>query len=175
MWIRSKTFNNGGFAQITQTLLQAFVYTAIRHLVWICINVQQHGRLVVENCENYVFMWINTSNEGIWKICAKPPFLHSLDVPIKMFTNSLAVLQQKTLGRTDRIHCFQILQILLIESCLVDLFYVDKSPWFSSLKKVWIRRLDSGLMVSGIYLKFTFYSKKFSNYFFVVGGQGGAH
>ena len=120
-------------------------------------------------------MWINTSNEGIWKICAKPPFLHSLDVPIKMFTNSLAVLHQKTLERTDRIHCFQILQILLIESCLVVWFQVDKSLWFPSLKKVWICRLDSGLMVSGIYLKFIFYSKKFSNYFFVVRGQGGAH
>ena len=31
-------------------------------------------------------------SEGVWVICAKPPFIHSLDVPIKMFANSLAGL-----------------------------------------------------------------------------------
>ena len=31
-------------------------------------------------------MWIFG---GIWVICAKPPFLHSLDVPIRVFANNL--------------------------------------------------------------------------------------
>ena len=37
-------------------------------------------------------MWVF---EEVWLICAKPTFLHSLDVLIKMFPNSLAVLNQK--------------------------------------------------------------------------------
>ena len=49
-------------------------------------------------------MWVF---EGAYVICAKSPFLHSLDVPIKMFANSLAVLNQQTLEMTDRVHCFQ--------------------------------------------------------------------
>ena len=36
----------------------------------------------------YAIMWVS---EGIWVICAKPPFLHSLDVPINVFINSLTV------------------------------------------------------------------------------------
>ena len=48
-------------------------------------------------------------------ICEKLSFLHSLDVLIKMFTNSLAVLNQQKLGRTDHVHCFQA---QLTESCL---------------------------------------------------------
>ena len=49
-------------------------------------------------------------------ICEKPPFLYSLDVLIKMFANSIAVLNKPTLGRTDHVHC---LQGQLTESCLV--------------------------------------------------------
>ena len=49
-------------------------------------------------------MWVF---EGVYVICAKSLFLHSLDVPIKMFANSLAVINQKTLGTTDHVHCFQ--------------------------------------------------------------------
>ena len=37
-------------------------------------------------------MWVF---EGVCVICAKSPFLHSLDVPIKMFANSPAVLTNK--------------------------------------------------------------------------------
>ena len=36
-----------------------------------------------------------------WVIFAKPRFLHSLDILIKMFANSLAALSKLTLGRTD--------------------------------------------------------------------------
>ena len=37
-------------------------------------------------------MWVF---EGAWVICAKPSFLHSLDVPLKMFQiNTFAVLKQ---------------------------------------------------------------------------------
>ena len=32
-------------------------------------------------------MWVS---EGVWVICAKPPFLLDLDVPIKMFAKNLA-------------------------------------------------------------------------------------
>ena len=39
-------------------------------------------------------------------IFLKPPFLQSLDVLIKMFTNSLAVLNQQILGRANHVHCF---------------------------------------------------------------------
>ena len=63
--------------------------------------------------------------EGIWVICAKHTFLHSLGVPIKMFPNSLATLNQQTLGRTFHVHCFQT---QLTESCLVVWFWVDKRP-----------------------------------------------
>ena len=58
-------------------------------------------------------MWVF---EGVWVICAKSTFLHRLDVPIKMFDNSLAALNQQTLGRTDHVHCFQT---QLTESFLV--------------------------------------------------------
>ena len=44
-------------------------------------------------------MWVF---EGVWVICAKFPFPHSLDVPIKTFANSLDVLNERT-----HIHCFQ--------------------------------------------------------------------
>ena len=49
-------------------------------------------------------MWVF---EGVCVICAKYPFLHSLDVPIRIFANSLAVLDQQTLGMIDHVHCFQ--------------------------------------------------------------------
>ena len=51
-------------------------------------------------------------------ICEKLSFLHGLDVLIKMFVNSLTVLNQhqQTLGRIDHVHCFQT---QLTESCLV--------------------------------------------------------
>ena len=65
-------------------------------------------------------MWVF---EGIWVICAKLPFLPSLDVPIKMFANSLAILNQQTLRRINHVHCFQT---QLTESCLVVCFWVDK-------------------------------------------------
>ena len=64
-------------------------------------------------------MWVF---EGVWVICAKSLFPHSLDVPIKMLTNSLAVLNQQTLEMTNHIHCFQT------ESCPVNWFYVEKRP-----------------------------------------------
>ena len=32
-------------------------------------------------------MWVF---EGVWVICAKPPFLLGLDIPIKMFAKNLA-------------------------------------------------------------------------------------
>ena len=48
-------------------------------------------------------MWVF---EGIWLIWAKLPFLHSLDALVKMFANSLTVLNQETMGRTNHVHCF---------------------------------------------------------------------
>ena len=62
-------------------------------------------------------MWVF---EGVWVIRAKPTFLHSLDVPMKLFANSLAVLNQQTLGWTDHVHCFQT---QLTESCLVLVWF----------------------------------------------------
>ena len=93
-------------------------------------------------------MWVF---EAVRVICAKSPFLHSLNVPIKMFTNSLAVLNQQTLGTTGHTHCFQT---QLTESCLADWFQVDKRP-VCYFFLVWIPRLGSGLMVSEIDLTFT--------------------
>ena len=58
-------------------------------------------------------MWIF---EGVWVICAKSPFQHSLDVPIKMFANSLAVLNQQI-----HVHCFQT---QLTESFYISIFLV---------------------------------------------------
>ena len=75
-------------------------------------------------------MWANTSNEGFWVICAKPPFLHSLDVQIKMFANNLAVLNQQMLEMANHVHYFQI---LLMESCLVVWFWKEKNLLFLSL------------------------------------------
>ena len=46
-----------------------------------------------------VIMWVF---EGVWLICAKFSFLHSLDVPIEMFANNLVALDQQT-----HVHCFQ--------------------------------------------------------------------
>ena len=68
-------------------------------------------------------MWIF---EGIWVICVKTPFLHSLVVPIKMFTNSLAILKQRTMRRTNYVHCFET---QLNESCVVLWLWVDKRPF----------------------------------------------
>ena len=42
-----------------------------------------------------------------------------------MFTNSLVVLNQQTLRRTNHVHCFQT---QFTESCLVVWFWVDKRP-----------------------------------------------
>ena len=67
-------------------------------------------------------MWVF---ESVCVICAKYPFLHSLDVPIKMFANSLVVLNQQTLVTAYHVHCFQT---QLTESCLVVWFKVDKRP-----------------------------------------------
>ena len=72
-------------------------------------------------------MWVF---EGVWEICAKPPFLHSLDVQIKMLPNSLPVLNQQTLGKIDHVHCPET---LLIESCLLVWFLVDERPACCSL------------------------------------------
>ena len=79
----------------------------------------------------------------------------SLDLPIKVFTNSLTVLNQQTLGKTDHVHCFQT---WLIESCLVVWSWVDKRPvcffpyfffFFSySLFKVDIQKLRHSNIVS---------------------------
>ena len=98
--------------------------------------------------------------ESVWVICENPSFLYSLNVPIKMFVNSVAVLTQKTLGSIDHVHCFQTQST---ESCLVW-FWVGKRAvcLFVLYKKtVWIPRLGSELMVSGTDLKFTFYFKLF--------------
>ena len=91
-------------------------------------------------------MWVF---EILWVICAKPPFLHSLDDLIKMFANSLAVLNPETPRKTDHIPCFQT---QLTESCLVVWFWIDKG-FHSLYEAVWIPRLVSGLMVSGMDIK----------------------
>ena len=98
--------------------------------------------------------------ESGWVISAKPPFLHSLDVLIKVFANSLADLNQQTLGRTEHVNCFQT---QLTESCLVVCSGQTRHPSVVSfsIKKVQIPRIYSGLMESGKDLKFTFYSKIF--------------
>ena len=65
-------------------------------------------------------MWVF---ECVCVICVKSPFLHSLDVPMKMFANSLTILNQQTWGMIDCVHCFQT---QFTESCLVVWFQVDK-------------------------------------------------
>ena len=67
-------------------------------------------------------MWVF---KGVMVICAKPPLLHSPDVLIKMFANSIAALNQQTMERTDNDNCYQT---QLTESCLVVWFWVDKKP-----------------------------------------------
>ena len=54
------------------------------------------GQISCETLKISAIIWVF---KGIWVICAKPPFLNILDVPIKMFTNTLAVLNQQKLGR----------------------------------------------------------------------------
>ena len=110
------------------------------------------------SCEKLKMSTIMWVFEGVWVICAKPPFLRSLYVPIKMSANSLTVLNQQTLGKTDHVHCFQT---QMMESCLVLWFCIDKRPVCCFFIKTWIPRLGSGLMGSGIYLKFPLYSKIF--------------
>ena len=86
-----------------------------------------------------------------------------------MFPNSLAILNQPALWRTDHIHCFQT---QLTKSCMDVRFWIDKRPvcfFFSLQKIVWIPRLGSGLMVSEIGLKFTSYSKIFISFWWVYG------
>ena len=105
---------------------------------------------------------MQVSNLSKHLICEKPLFLHNLDVLIKMFANSLAVLSQQTLGRADHVHCFQA---QLTESCLVfgSAQIRDSSVIVYFFKKQPVHPVyaDSGLMISGIDLKFTFYSKIF--------------
>ena len=61
--------------------------------------------ICLEKLKITTIMWVF---EGVWVICAKPPFLHSLDGPLKMFQiNTFAVLKQQTLEKTDPVHCFQ--------------------------------------------------------------------
>ena len=67
-------------------------------------------------------MWVF---EGVCIICAKTPFLYSFDALIKMFANSLTVLNQQTLGKTNQVHCFQT---QLTETCLVVWFWANKRP-----------------------------------------------
>ena len=99
-----------------------FVYTAIRHVVVRkCPIERQNGGLVVKNYESF-HLWVF---QDVWVFCAKPQVLHSLDVLTKIFTNSLAVLNQQALGRTDYVHCFQA---ELTESCVAVWFLVDKRP-----------------------------------------------
>ena len=61
--------------------------------------------------------------EGVWVIIAKSSFLHSLDVPIKMFANSIAVSNQQILEKTNHVHCFQTQST---KSCLAVWFWVGK-------------------------------------------------
>ena len=139
-----------------------------------CTKTYQHTTTRRISCEKNCEIHVDKhSNEGAWVICAKTSFLHRLGVLSKMFAYSLAVLNQQTLYRTDHVHCFQI---LLMEACLVVWFWVDnKTCCFLLQKNDWIRRLGSGLMVSGIDLQFTFYSKNFTIYFVILGVQRGTH
>ena len=84
--------------------------------------------------------------------------LHSLDVPIKMFANSIAVLNQQIPGNTDHTHSFQT---QLMKGCLVVWLWVDKRPVCCNF----LYGKQSGypdqvlVKVSGIDLKFTFCSE----------------
>ena len=106
-------------------------------------------------------MWVF---EAVCVICARSPFLHSLNVPIKMFTNSLAVLNQQTLRTTDHTHCFFFLSLLsnIVDGKLSGWLVLGRQEtcllFFSLWNKVWIARLGSGLMVNGIDLTFTLHS-----------------
>ena len=82
-----------------------FVYTAIcLVVVRKYLNVRKHGGLVLKLVKISAIIWVF---EGVWVICTKPSFLQSLDIPVKISYNSLVILNQQTLGRTDHIHCFQ--------------------------------------------------------------------
>ena len=122
MWSVSKITYIRGFAQITQTPLQLILVVCLHSNPPCCTNRSQCTTTRLS-----AIIWVF---EGVWVICAKPPFLHSLDVQIKMLANSLAVLNQQTLGKTDHVHCSQT---LLMESCVVVWFWVDKRPACCSL------------------------------------------
>ena len=106
MWIWSKNLIIEVLHRLSRYLccnFYLFVYTAIHH--------------VCENCEHFHYYM------GIWR--CRCPFLHSLDVPVKVFANSLAVLNLQKLGRADHVHCFQT---QMRESCWLVWFWVDKRP-----------------------------------------------
>ena len=123
VWIRSKKLIIVVLQRSPRHLcsnFQPFVYSAIHHVVVEKhLKVRQNCRLIVRNYEHFCIMLVFED------ICAKPPFPHSLDVPIRMFANSLAILNQQTLGRTNHVHCFQT---QTMKSYLIVWFWVDKKP-----------------------------------------------
>ena len=97
--------------------------------------------------------------EGVWVICENPSLLYSLNMPIKMFANSVTALTPKTLDRPSS------LLSNTVDGKLSSLVLGRKESrlLFRPLPKktVWIPRLGSELMVSGIDHEFTFCSKLF--------------
>ena len=103
MWIRSKNLIIKVLHRLPRHLLVVFLHINPPYLWKLWTFLLLYGHLKVSRC----------------------PFLHSLDVLVKMFTNSLAVLNLQILGRTDHVHCFQK---QLRESCWLVWFWVDKRP-----------------------------------------------
>ena len=79
--------------------------------------------LLYENVSMQIFPIMRVF-EGVYVNIAKSSFLHSLDVPIKMFANRIAVLNHRIPGKTDHVHHFQTVEIRY----LVVSFWVAKRP-----------------------------------------------
>ena len=88
-------------------------------------------------------------------ICEKLPFLHSLDVLIKMFANSRVVLTNKHWEEPTMFNAFKHSwpKVFFFCFCLEKKLFCN--CFFSKKNNLCIPKLGSGLMVSGIDLKFT--------------------
>ena len=102
------------------------VYTAICHVAARKhLNVWQHCGLIVKIVNISAIVWVY---ESIWVICSNTPFQH-FDLVIKMFFNSLTVLNQQALKRTVHVHWFQTQLMELYQVW----FWVGKRPVFCHL------------------------------------------
>ena len=102
-----------------------------------------------------IIMWVF---DGIWIICSKPSFLHNRMSKLKC---SLTAFLSTNTGKYKPCSLLSSTVERKLSGCLVLGWQETHMLFLSLWKTVWIPRLGSGFMVSGIDLKFTFYSKIF--------------